>query len=544
MRKDRSQVFQSFVLGLLAAGCSAAPPPASPDAVPPVVAKTSPATVPGAAPASPRPKLVVLLVVDQLPSWTFERHVPFFRGGFARLAREGVFWTRGVYPYAATITAIGHTALSTGAEPHRSGIVGNSWWDRDDGRWVQSTDDGMMSTLPAQPNDLGVSPRRRLVEAVGAGRRVLSLSYKARSAAMMAPSTGAVVGWYEPRQRAFVTSTAYSPERPAWLDILAREHPIAPRLDFVWTPLETTPARALVGDRSAGEAGVYGLGTTFPHRLAETKKPEVAVGATPLASDLLLEAVLAGLDAVNPELLDVSFSSHDIAAHSWGQESWEATDVLFRMDETIGKLLDALDARYGKDGWSLVFSSDHGGPKMPEHTPGCLRGDLGEITKVATAAAGGPKWISAMDERTIYLSPAARALPDDARGKMLDSIVDSLKRIPAVGFAMRTDAFRANPDCTGLQELEALVCRSVYGDRSGDIYYGPREGSFLMKRPFDALFHGTPYEYDRNVPIVVREPGRAPRRIDDETPSVLRVAPTVARLLGAPAPPASREPPL
>ena len=151
--------------------------------------------------------------------------------------------------------------------------------------------------------------------------------------------------------------------------------------------------------------------------------------------------------------------------------------------------------------------------------------------------------IAALDERGIYLSAEARALPEATRSKMLDSIVDAIKQEPSVGFAMRTDVFQKNATCTGLSQLESLVCRSVYGDRSGDIYYGPREGSVIMHRPLDGICHGTPYDYDRNVPVIIREPGRAPRRIDDETPSVLRVAPTLARLLGAPPPPAAHEPP-
>jgi hypothetical protein len=490
---------------------------------------------------APRPKLVVLLVVDQLPSWTFSRHVDSFRGGFARLVREGVFWPRGEYPYAATITAIGHTALATGAEPHRTGIVGNSWWGRTEGRWIDATEDRAHLTVPSMPKDDGASAHARQVEAIGAGRRVLSMSYKERAAVLMAPSQGALAAWYEPEQRAFVTSTAYAPERPAWLDALAREHPIAPRLGFVWTPLETTPRNALGPDDAPGEVGKFGLGTKFPHRLGETKKAEYAVGATPLASDLLLEAVIAGLDAVKPELLDVSFSTHDLAGHGWGQESWEATDVLFRMDQTIGKLLDALDARYGVDGWSLVFSSDHGGPSMPERTAGAIRVDVADIERAATIAAGGSKWVAATDDRMLYLSPAARALSDEARGKMLDGIVAAIRRQPGIGFAMRTDAFQKNVDCTDLAKLETLVCRSVYGDRTGDVYFGPREHSLVMRRPFDADYHGTPHDYDRYVPIVVREPGRPPQVIANENPSALRVAPTLARLLGAAAPPAARE---
>jgi len=282
-----------------------------------------PSSTPPPKAAEPTKKLVVLMAVDQLPAWTFARHLSSFRGGFARLAKEGVVWTHGRYPYAATITALGHTALGTGAEPRRSGVAGNSWFDRSAGRWVDVTEDPAHLTVPPHPHDDGASPKYRLLEATGAGKKVLSLSHKERAAILMAPSHDAFAAWYEPNQAAFVTSTAYAPARPAWLDALAKEHPIAPRLEtYTWTPLPETPSRALVPDDAPGETGKYGLGTKFPHTLAGNKKAAFAMGATPLASEVLVEAVIAGLDAVKPELLDVSFSAHDLAAHAWGQESW------------------------------------------------------------------------------------------------------------------------------------------------------------------------------------------------------------------------------
>ncbi|HEY8080404.1 MAG TPA: alkaline phosphatase family protein, partial [Labilithrix sp.] len=311
---------------------------------------------------------------------------------------------------------------------------------------------------------------------------------------------------------------------------LATTHPIAPRLDFVWTPLESTPKRALAADAAKGEVGKFGLGVTFPHELGKTNDPAHAVGATPLASEILLEAALAGLDAMHPDLLDVSFSAHDLAAHAWGQESWEATDVLFRLDGVIGKLLDALDARYGKDGWSLVLSADHGGPHMPELGAGNVRVDLDAVETQLRAIAP----IDAVDERYVWLKD----------GKAIDAVVAALRSTPGIGFAFRTDAFAKHADCTGLPELEMLACNSVHPGRSGDVIFGPREGSFVQRKPFEADFHGTPYAYDREVPIVVREPGRAPRIAENEGVTPLRVAPTVARLLGVAPPPAAREPPL
>jgi arylsulfatase A-like enzyme len=205
------------------------------------------------------------------------------------------------------------------------------------------------------------------------------------------------------------------------------------------------------------------------------------------------------------------------------------------MDETVGKLLDALDARYGKDGWSLVLSADHGGPPMPERNEGAQRIDLEDVQRTIKTAAGDAKWIVASDERNVWLS-------DDASEKVKDDVVAALARMPGIGFAMRTDRFAKG--CAGLDGVPLLVCESVFPGRSGDVYYGPREHSFVMHRPFEADYHGTPYDYDRHAPLIVREPGRAARVVDGETPSILRVAPTVARLLGAPPPPAAHEPSL
>ena len=83
-------------------------------------------------------RLVVLLVVDQLPSWAFDGRIRYLDGGLARLVREGVYYPQAVYPYAATFTAVGHAALVTGAPPARSGILANKWWDRAEGRSLEA----------------------------------------------------------------------------------------------------------------------------------------------------------------------------------------------------------------------------------------------------------------------------------------------------------------------------------------------------------------------------------------------------------------------
>jgi predicted AlkP superfamily pyrophosphatase or phosphodiesterase len=89
-----------------------------------------------AAPSGKRtkPKLVVLVVIDQWPSWVFEKQRDLFKHGIGRLLEEGGVIVDGELPYASTFTSAGHAALGTGAPPRESGIVANAWYRRDEGR--------------------------------------------------------------------------------------------------------------------------------------------------------------------------------------------------------------------------------------------------------------------------------------------------------------------------------------------------------------------------------------------------------------------------
>src|SRR5690606_8196484 len=107
-----------------------------------------------APPASQSPlRLVVLLVIDQLPSWTFDRDRTAFGHGLGRLVRDGAYYPVGELPYANTYTATGHAALATGAPPAVTGIVGNSWYDSTADVSRRATEDPERSTFAILPRN-------------------------------------------------------------------------------------------------------------------------------------------------------------------------------------------------------------------------------------------------------------------------------------------------------------------------------------------------------------------------------------------------------
>ena len=97
------------------------------------------------APTAARPKLVVVLVVDQMRADYVDKFRGQWKGGLKRLLEEGAWFRAAAYPYAATETCVGHATISTGAFPASHGMVANAWWDRDQQQMVSCTSDPNVS---------------------------------------------------------------------------------------------------------------------------------------------------------------------------------------------------------------------------------------------------------------------------------------------------------------------------------------------------------------------------------------------------------------
>ncbi|MCC6513633.1 MAG: alkaline phosphatase family protein, partial [Geothrix sp.] len=145
-----------------------------------------------APPAKKRPKLVVVISVDQLSAELMQTFGPELRGGLARLRREGVFFTEAYHDHGFTETGPGHSVLLSGRFPAHTGIIENRWIDRATGKLAYCVDDPAAKALHA-PNQPSSSNARFLGEALGdwlqaqvPGSRVFAVSGKDRAAILMA----------------------------------------------------------------------------------------------------------------------------------------------------------------------------------------------------------------------------------------------------------------------------------------------------------------------------------------------------------------------
>lgn len=529
--------------------------------------------VPAPPPPRPQPRLVVMIVVDQLPSWTFGPMAPSFTGGLRRLLDRGVYVPRVQLPYGTPFTAPGHATLATGAPPAVHGIIGNSWYRREAEAMVDADFDTAAPIFRVAPA-AGQSPVLGggvsatalrvpgLAEALhlGTGGRGLAVAVglKARAACFVAGQHPDDVVFFEAEAGGMTTSAAYAARLPAWLLAHAQAAPVARWLGAEWLPLDAGRLAAVtsIADAAAGEGAEHHLGVTFPHRLADTTSPGQAISATPYGDRLVLEAARAALLARRlgaddvPDLLAISLNSHDFAGHSWGPGSWEEVDLLWRLDAELGAFLQFLDERVGAERYAVALTSDHGVTPLVERSPepGARRIPPTEITNAAEAAfdatIGPGDWIASFASANLYLSAAARALPAGQRDRALEAARQAIAVLPGIAAADRYESIiTAVPgECERGTALERAMCLAAAPGARGELYVVPHRGSVIS--PYvTGTHHDAPSDDNRQVPLLVVAPGVAPR-LETRALTTLSVAPTVAALLGVAPPAAAHAPPL
>lgn len=551
-RSKLAAIIAGIVL-LAGAGLGVALLAGSPPAAQPTSGATPPSTTPARADAGPnawpRPaRLVVVVVYDQLGSWVLEKYA-------SQLAEDGLIrstmaagttaW-RVRYPYAATYTAPGHAAISTGAPPSLSGIPANRLWDRARRKKISTVDDAEHPVFGhegafASPSILRVSTVGDVLRDATSNRaHVAALSMKDRSAVLTGGHRADLAIWFDRDVHSYTTSTAYAPTLPEWLAQWTAAHPIDPSV-IVWEPENAAMLATEAGnDDGAGEGDWDGYGRTFPHRPSSSSDPYEAYLATPMAADDLLALseraaveLTLGQDAT-PDLLAISLSNVDYVGHTFGAESWEYLDNLIRTDRAAGRLLRTLRAR-GEV--SVLITADHGVAPLTERTHAdggaafrVLPGTLAERAEAACdAALGAGDWVDAFVQPFVYLSASAQ-LPAN-RDRAVTAVRDAFRTVDGV-FATY-DVRDAARLAASSDALDRAVAFGIPPTPPGEIFVVPASGSVIDEEvPAGAgTSHGSPWEYDALVPVIFAGPGirhGETRELADQR----RVAPTIAGMLG------------
>jgi predicted AlkP superfamily pyrophosphatase or phosphodiesterase len=488
------------------------------------------------------PKLIVAISVDQFSARLFNEYRGRFTGGLRRLS-EGIAFANGYQSHGTTETCPGHSTILTGNFPAHTGIVANDWADASAPRAkknVYCAEDervpppaGVSYTVSAA--HLRVATLGDRMKAANPASRVVSVAGKDRSAVMMGGHNPDQRWWWSGNR--FIQNSATSPSPVADLVNQAVAGAIAQaRPPLVPPPYCESKDKAVdlgggktVGtfrfERAAGDAAAFAAG------------PEVDAATLAFAAALARDMQLGAGNA--PDLLAVGLSATDFVGHRYGPGGLEMCLQLTSLDKDLQGFFSVLDA-LGID-YAVVLTADHGGLDIPERTRGVP--NAARLSKEATSDAIGAE----VSRRLGFPAPAfsddfylSSAVPDGQRAAALNLARELLLRQPQVESVFTKAEVAAHPLPAGKPETWSLLDRvraSFDPARSPDLAIVYKENVTLIPDPSGKSIatHGSPWDYDRKVPILFWWNG-APKQDRPESASTVDILPTLASLIGLPVP--------
>ena len=493
------------------------------------------------------PRLVVVIVVDQLRGDLPARAVRAApAGGFSQIMRTGVIFQQAFYEHATTATAPGHATLFTGAHPSQHGIVANEWYDREAKQRTTAVRALAHGREPGPYNLLATTIGDELLLACGSRCRVFSVSGKDRGAILSGGRLGKAF-WFDTQHGGFRSSQYYFCALPEWV---TQWNASIPKAEYPaqWTLLREPRSYAGIdSDDRPFERPPQKLGRTFPHALGGESDSDYfeLFTHTPYVDALTLNFVRRLVDAealgrhAMPDLLAVSLSATDYVGHSFGPESLEAEDNLARLDRELATFIGFLDERIGREHYLLVLTADHGLAATPEYAAtlgfATHRVDAKTLAEtvdreLATRLHMQGPVVSAFVPPGLYLDHSRLAAANVNSVDAAATAAAVLRRQPGIAYAVANDGLPSDP------LIGELVRNSIREVRSGDVYViAEPESAIVEDMNLYTAYHGSPYAADRYVPLYFFGRGLAAQRVDRMV-STRSLAPTLALILGVPAP--------
>ncbi len=458
-----------------------------------------------------RPKLIVMLVIDQFRYDYLVRFRPYFVQGGFNLLLSGADFVDCRYNYASTETCPGHSTLFTGAYSNLHGIISNEWYDSTLHRPVYCVQD-LGARMVGGSGGAGASPRNLLASTIGDElrmasdfkSRVVAVSLKDRASVIPGGHTANAAYWMDPASGDFVSSTYYMQSLPAWVERFDADKPEKEFCGQDWKALPDTPG-----------AGSAPLRVFQSGRSSGCPSPQFInwLKVTPYITEVELDFAARAVENEHlghgqvTDLLTVSISANDYIGHSYGPYSPQVADAVIRTDRYLQQFFERLDKAVGLANVWITLSADHG---VSPNAQFITQNRLGlahvqvpevksEVQRALSQVYGQGDWVENFSSHYIYLNhqtmAARHVAPSDAEAVAARAAAT----VPGIRAAFTRTQF-----LTGQLPLTALATKasnSYFPARSGDV--------FLILEPFVlpvpgeiATTHGSPWNYDAQVPLI------------------------------------------
>jgi Type I phosphodiesterase / nucleotide pyrophosphatase len=459
-----------------------------------------------------RPKLVVVIVIDQFRGDYLERYRDQFGdAGFRLFLDHGAYFSDCNYDYANTRTAPGHATLFTGSYSSGHGIIANEWWDPQKKKMVTSVEDDATKLVgigaDAGKTGPGASPHNLMSDtlgdelklATGGKSRVFAISLKDRAAVLPAGFAGDAAYWIDPQSGDWITSSYYRSDLPEWVRNFNGGH----RADKFWNREWKDSDGTILGSTArSGNNNKDGKGAGFYE----------VIGSTPFANDYQLEfakeLVLYEKLGAGPatDLLVVSLSANDILGHQFGPDSPQMRSMALELDRSLAEFFSFLGHQIGMANVWMALSADHGVAPLPDFAKTlrlpaanldtkALREQINSL--LSKKYARKDDYVLDLDYPLAWLNKDAFA-GDLAGKKESDAEAEAgeaMKQAGLAGYFTKSQLARGETPAT---ETGRLYAHS----------YSPEGGWYVLgiPRPFQVAGtkgtnHATPFSYDTHVPL-------------------------------------------
>ncbi|MBZ5707692.1 alkaline phosphatase family protein [Nannocystis pusilla] len=512
--------------------------------------------------AGPRPRLVVLLVVDQMRADYLTRYADLYSGGLARLRQQGALFEEAHIQHALTFTAPGHASASTATHPSHHGIIENEWYDRAARRKAYAADDRdarIVATGARAGSPDGRSPEQLMRPAIGdwlkeqvPKARVFSVAFKDRSSVMMGGQHPDRAYWFDAAAAGYVSSSWYGDALPGWVAEFNAGGAVFLRFAEGWQRQREPAAYSRSGaDKAEWEAD--GAHTELPHGFDDgtpqaREKFLKELQWTPFGDELtlafagrLIREEQLGRDA-DPDILLVSCSSADYVGHRYGPMSHEAQDYYMRLDGYLDVFLRELDAQVGAGNYVLALTADHGAIPVPEQLAQqgqkeARRVVLADYERLVTRQVGAataalglpPETLLDIGEDGVWLDVAAAEAKGVAPAKLRAAVGQQLAALDFVAEVFTADVLTGDAPDTGASVFLEGYRRSFFPGRSPDVTMRFKEWTLAASFP-RGTSHGSPYRYDTHVPLIFFG-GPVVAKTLAEPVGTVDVAPTLAEFI-------------
>ena len=504
-------------------------------------AMAAPATAPLTyASYAKKPKLVLVIVIDQFRadylSRFSERFLPAVQkngavGGFRYLMSKGAYFPMAHFDVLQNMTCPGHATILTGSPPAQSGIPLNDWFDRKTNKLRYCVEDDVDGVSPRQLQGTTVGDE---LKNAGYPGRVISLALKDRAAILLGGHRSDFTFWMGDDGK-WMTSTYYAKAVPTWL---ATENERIAK-DFgkinAWTQTKERTGFSQPRDHDFSKISVDGKFEALE---------------SPYGVELTTSAAVAALESYNlghsktPDVLAVSYSTHDLQGHLVGPNAPEMEDLTVNEDQSIAVLLNAVRKQVpgGLKNVVIALTADHGIAPSVNYLSSTKIGSGFVDSKKLMADAeadlavtfGKPKssWLAAVQSFNFYLSN--EALDGSHKGVSPFAIENRLKAFimtqAGVAHVFSLSDFQASRLPAG--EASRQIQKSYVPGKSGDVVLIPKPFWMEAGKPDT---HMTGYSYDRSVPLIIAGP-HVRAGVYGQSVDIVDLAPTLSFLLGTIAP--------